>query len=79
MVEVSQNKAFLQKIPSKTAFGGDSDLDQVFLEGDGTPNFKSTDAFNMFPEKFWASAFRFYILCDRYTSKQVNFTFFDTT
>ena len=46
MVEVSQNEDF-----------GDTNLDQVTLEGAGTPNFKSTDMFDMFdmfPEKLGA-------------------------
>ena len=58
MVKVSQNEDFLQKTASKTAFWGDTNLDQVTLEGAGTPNFKSTDIFDMFPENLWAKAFR---------------------
>ena len=42
----------------KTAFWGDTNLDQVTLEGAGTPNFKSTDIFDMFPENLGAKAFR---------------------
>ena len=58
LVKVSQNKDFLQKTASKTAFWGDTNLDQVTLEGAGTPNFKSTDIFDMFPENLGAKAFR---------------------
>ena len=54
LVEVSQNEDFLQKTDSKTAFWGDTNLDQVALEGAGTPNLKSTEIFDMFPEKLWA-------------------------
>ena len=49
---------FLQKNALKTAFWGDTNLDQVTLEGAGTPNFKSTDIFDMFPENLGAKAFR---------------------
>ena len=58
MVKVSQNEDFFQKTASKTAFWGDTNLDQVTLEGAGTPNFKSTDIFDMFPENLGAKAFR---------------------
>ena len=54
LVKVSQNKDFLQKTASKTDFLRDTKLDQLTLEGAGTPNFKSTDIFGMFPEKLWA-------------------------
>ena len=54
MVEVSQNKDFLQKSAFKTAFFGDTNIDQVTLEGAGTPNFKSIDIFYMFPENLGA-------------------------
>ena len=50
LVEVSQNEDFLQKTAFKTAFSEDTKLDQLTLEGAGTPNFKSTDIFHMFPE-----------------------------
>ena len=36
---------------SKTAFVGDTNLDQVTLKRAGTPDFKSNDIFDMFPEK----------------------------
>ena len=49
---------FLQKTALKTAFLRDTKLDQVTLEGAGTPNFKSTDIFDMFPENLGAKAFR---------------------
>ena len=58
MVEVSQNEDFLQKSAFKTVFFGDTNMDQVTLEEAGTPNFKSTDIFDMFPENLGAKAFR---------------------
>ena len=58
LVEVSQNEDFLQKTASKTGFLRDTKLDQLTLEGAGTPNFKSTDIFDMFPENLGAKAFR---------------------
>ena len=58
MVEVSQNEDFVQKTASKTAFLGDTNLDQVTLEGAGYLNFKSTDIFDMSPENLGAKAFR---------------------
>ena len=58
MVKVSKKKDFLQKTALKTAFLRDTKLDQVTLEGAGTPNFKSTDIFDMFPENLGAKAFR---------------------
>ena len=58
MVELSQNEDFLQKTASKTAFLRNTKLDQLPLEGAGTPNFKSTDIFDMFTENFEAKAFR---------------------
>ena len=61
LVEVSQNKDFLQKTASKTGFLRDTKLDQLTLEGAGTPNFKSTDIFDMFPENLGAKAFRWAI------------------
>ena len=45
LVELSQNEDFLQKTASKTGFLRDTKLDQLTLEGAGTPNFKSTDFF----------------------------------
>ena len=54
LVEVSQNEDFPQKTAFETAFWGDTNLDQVTLEGAGTPHFQSLDIFHMFPEKFWA-------------------------
>ena len=54
LVEVSQNKDFLQKSAFKTAFFGDTNMDQVTLEGAGTPNIKTTDIFDMFPENLGA-------------------------
>ena len=44
-------------LSGKTAFWGDTNLDQVTLEGAGTPNFKITDIFDMFPENLGAKAF----------------------
>ena len=56
MVEVSQNEDFLQKNAFKTAFFGDTNMDQVTLEGAGTPNIKTTDIFDMFPENLGLGA-----------------------
>ena len=58
LVEVSQNEDFLQKTAWKTAFLADTKLDQLTLEGAGTPNYKSTDIFDMNPENLGAKAFR---------------------
>ena len=49
---------FLQKLPEKTAFLSITIPDHPTLEGGGTPNFKCTDIFDMFPENFGAKAFR---------------------
>ena len=54
LVEVSQKKDFPLKCAFKKAFLGDTNLDQVTLEGAGTPNFSSTNIFDMFHEKLWA-------------------------
>ena len=55
----SQSKrAFSPKNCLKIAFLGDTNLDQVTLEGAGTPNFKSTDIFDMSPESLGTKAFR---------------------
>ena len=58
MVEVSQNEDFLQKTAFKTAFLADTKLDQLTLEGAGTPNFKSADIFDMFPGNLWGKSFQ---------------------
>ena len=73
MVEVSQNEDFLQKTASKTGFLRDMKQDQLTLEGAGTPNFKSTDIFDMVPENLalWRKPLRKVEL--RILSKMITF------
>ena len=49
-----QNEDFLQKSAFKTAFFLDTNPDQLTSERAGTPNFKTTDIFDMFPENLGA-------------------------
>ena len=58
VVIMGQINDFIQILGLKTPISAETFLDHLTLEGAGTPNFKSTDIFDMFPENLGAKAFR---------------------